>query len=108
MARRVRVECSLDAFAIKRPRLIPFGPPGWRRAAVDCHSLGRAVGVGDCGVDLLLEIAPAVFPLGEHDDARIVPLRAGGWKIGAHRSEEHTSELQSPCNLVCRLLLEKK
>src|SRR5256885_3289758 len=28
------------------------------------------------------------------------------WKI--LRSEEHTSELQSPCNLVCRLLLEKK
>src|SRR5256885_11140273 len=27
---------------------------------------------------------------------------------GCHRSEEHTSELQSPCNLVCRLLLEKK
>src|SRR2546426_6508495 len=27
---------------------------------------------------------------------------------GARRSEEHTSELQSPCNLVCRLLLEKK
>src|SRR5205807_3490210 len=28
-------------------------------------------------------------------------------KLGG-RSEEHTSELQSPCNLVCRLLLEKK
>src|SRR5256885_8545258 len=28
--------------------------------------------------------------------------------IGESRSEEHTSELQSPCNLVCRLLLEKK
>src|SRR5256885_2758964 len=27
---------------------------------------------------------------------------------GGNRSEEHTSELQSPCNLVCRLLLEKK
>src|SRR2546426_3658050 len=27
---------------------------------------------------------------------------------GTWRSEEHTSELQSPCNLVCRLLLEKK
>src|SRR5256885_9641781 len=27
---------------------------------------------------------------------------------GTPRSEEHTSELQSPCNLVCRLLLEKK
>src|SRR5688500_20056835 len=30
---------------------------------------------------------------------------ADRWGI---RSEEHTSELQSPCNLVCRLLLEKK
>src|SRR5256885_1308845 len=28
--------------------------------------------------------------------------------MGSNRSEEHTSELQSPCNLVCRLLLEKK
>src|SRR5256885_14678564 len=28
--------------------------------------------------------------------------------IEDRRSEEHTSELQSPCNLVCRLLLEKK
>src|SRR5256885_7120731 len=28
--------------------------------------------------------------------------------VAALRSEEHTSELQSPCNLVCRLLLEKK
>src|SRR2546426_4764495 len=34
-----------------------------------------------------------------------------GQRKGHHRpqrSEEHTSELQSPCNLVCRLLLEKK
>src|ERR1022692_2827752 len=30
-----------------------------------------------------------------------------GW-TQPYRSEEHTSELQSPCNLVCRLLLEKK
>src|SRR5256885_11171837 len=29
------------------------------------------------------------------------------WR-GVARSEEHTSELQSPCNIVCRLLLEKK
>src|ERR1039457_5186104 len=28
--------------------------------------------------------------------------------VNVPRSEEHTSELQSPCNLVCRLLLEKK
>src|SRR3989454_8445286 len=39
----------------------------------------------------------------------------GDWQIAcvvsrskSCRSEEHTSELQSPCNLVCRLLLEKK
>src|SRR5256885_6709961 len=36
----------------------------------------------------------------------------GNWSGHRHRahrrSEEHTSELQSPCNLVCRLLLEKK
>src|SRR5256885_4034634 len=29
-------------------------------------------------------------------------------ELQSQRSEEHTSELQSPCNLVCRLLLEKK
>src|SRR2546426_3461212 len=32
----------------------------------------------------------------------------GGARASGTRSEEHTSELQSPCNLVCRLLLEKK
>src|SRR5256885_8904177 len=36
---------------------------------------------------------------------RNIPLAR---KPEAIRSEEHTSELQSPCNLVCRLLLEKK
>src|SRR5205807_10256211 len=33
---------------------------------------------------------------------------ASDWQGFSPRSEEHTSELQSPCNLVCRLLLEKK
>src|SRR5256885_11423672 len=41
-----------------------------------------------------------------------LPLARVGQRLGAGhqagRSEEHTSELQSPCNLVCRLLLEKK
>src|SRR2546426_6891617 len=36
------------------------------------------------------------------------PVPAHRQPAVAHRSEEHTSELQSPCNLVCRLLLEKK
>src|SRR5256885_11928565 len=35
-------------------------------------------------------------------------LRVPGRSARRRRSEEHTSELQSPCNLVCRLLLEKK
>src|SRR2546426_6430454 len=38
----------------------------------------------------------------QHDD----DLRAEPDEHGHARSEEHTSELQSPCNLVCRLLLE--
>src|SRR3989454_5906659 len=42
--------------------------------------------------------------------ARLAALTSGGAipDLGDYRSEEHTSELQSPCNLVCRLLLEKK
>src|SRR5205807_4396653 len=39
--------------------------------------------------------------------ARIWSRNENGERDGL-RSEEHTSELQSPCNLVCRLLLEKK
>src|SRR5256885_7928492 len=47
--------------------------------------------------------AAASDSLWRHDVAnRTRPRR------GRRRSEEHTSELQSPCNLVCRLLLEKK
>src|SRR2546426_2921083 len=37
-----------------------------------------------------------------------IPYQRQVFDQGAVRSEEHTSELQSPCNLVCRLLLEKK
>src|SRR5256885_6386922 len=36
------------------------------------------------------------------------PTRLARRRTRLGRSEEHTSELQSPCNLVCRLLLEKK
>src|SRR3989454_8532923 len=44
---------------------------------------------------------PAGVPYGMHT------LGGADW-VYVVRSEEHTSELQSPCNLVCRLLLEKK
>src|SRR3989454_7642975 len=36
------------------------------------------------------------------------PRTRAAFVLSRNRSEEHTSELQSPCNLVCRLLLEKK
>src|SRR5205807_10199843 len=46
----------------------------------------------------------------EQDKELVVPAALDRAKqgVGQDRSEEHTSELQSPCNLVCRLLLEKK
>src|SRR5256885_8901939 len=61
-----------------------------------------------------------IYTLSLHDALPIYPLAVAeilaGWHLDGqtlmaallHRSEEHTSELQSPCNLVCRLLLEKK
>src|SRR5256885_3477624 len=52
------------------------------------------IGPGDEAGDLSEMVHPAL-------DRRVAILRG-------ERSEEHTSELQSPCNLVCRLLLEKK
>src|SRR6266850_5269764 len=62
--------------------------------------------------------APDAPELGPSTWARLrigsrVPVYTGGTTgnmtyidVGTNRSEEHTSELQSPCNLVCRLLLE--
>src|SRR5256885_3115343 len=48
--------------------------------------------------------------VGDAEDLRLddLPLFDVGEGPLVQRSEEHTSELQSPCNLVCRLLLEKK
>src|SRR6266850_6740249 len=60
-----------------------------------------------------------VVPRAERERASLEPVRRARQRVAlqrrhqlravrALRSEEHTSELQSPCNLVCRLLLEKK
>src|SRR5256885_8439437 len=45
--------------------------------------------------------------VGRRSNAR-ASLCTAEHRLDDQRSEEHTSELQSPCNLVCRLLLEKK
>src|SRR2546426_6046910 len=57
------------------------------------------------GVDLALAIAE-----GDRVDpgAELAVAERPDLAVIVQRSEEHTSELQSPCNLVCRLLLEKK
>src|SRR5256885_10970307 len=74
-------------------------------------------------VRVALPEAPLILVAGDHDTPRttetgtILKLyEAVGAEVVVDaprrlvfpRSEEHTSELQSPCNLVCRLLLEKK
>src|SRR5256885_8253470 len=65
----------------------------------------RPVGIA---VDGLVELAAAgrAERSAEVELADVAVLITGG--VVEPRSEEHTSELQSPCNLVCRLLLEKK
>src|SRR5256885_10159013 len=64
------------------------------RSAADGLARSRPVG-SDSGPGS----EPGLPPPGRPHDFR---------RLEEHRSEEHTSELQSPCNLVCRLLLEKK
>src|SRR2546427_4006057 len=80
------------------------------RTAVIAPAIGTEVVGGD------VVVQPATRPLQLRADAeRAVgagvhaqPPRVAGLALRAPRSEEHTSELQSQSNLVCRLLLEKK
>src|SRR5256885_7833469 len=65
---------------------------GMARASVVDLQLGQQFGLA-CGLQRVEHVAQVAF----HHGQQLVD-----------RSEEHTSELQSPCNLVCRLLLEKK
>src|SRR5256885_11894553 len=83
-----------------RPRLAS-SPRGWwmmgvaRRAAISLCVIFFLVGVAaGCGGD---NGAPRLFN-------RLIFLTRQSGDYDIRRSEEHTSELQSPCNLVCRLL----
>src|SRR5256885_6919764 len=49
---------------------------------------------------------PVLKSTGRHQNQNLLNTQPNPRRT--RRSEEHTSELQSPCNLVCRLLLEKK
>src|SRR5256885_3254316 len=72
-----------------------------------------------CSSDLPIGAIQLPFASGDRTEVRLVvsnngtapvppAVQLGKADIFEMRSEEHTSELQSPCNLVCRLLLEKK
>src|SRR5256885_6457965 len=75
-----------------RSSISGFLPGYWLRLWRD---RGRYIALG--ALTLVMKRLELVFLLRSQDGQDLLV-----------RSEEHTSELQSPCNLVCRLLLEKK
>src|SRR5256885_8617364 len=88
---------------IRRPPRSPLfpSPPLSRSLAVEAYRISPTLDAKDAilGAASSRELGP--------------PLHGGGGafrsvSFSPDRSEEHTSELQSPCNLVCRLLLVKK
>src|SRR2546426_5841388 len=89
------------------PRLMPVVSPG---AVYGAHGLGLpARQKADMRASPRLPL-----PARRRKEAERPPCDSAAHRCRSHlsrqrcRSEEHTSELQSPCNLVCRLLLEKK
>src|SRR2546426_7046677 len=92
-------------------------PGGQVRDSLDDQQGGAISGVGGrChGLSALRHERPTLAP-SRHPRTILRITAPRDEDVGAfvhkllrrRRSEEHTSELQSPCNLVCRLLLEKK
>src|ERR1039457_222694 len=83
--------------------------------AVFCLNKTKTAGSGFTSVFFLMIRRPprstlfpytTLFRSARFDHVEVTTF-AGGLGHGDPRSEEHTSELQSPCNLVCRLLLEQ-
>src|SRR5256885_11548122 len=72
----------------------------------------RIVDLVRCRSCANIAVGPALFsdkyPSGPHPAFLQCQTFMVAFLLANKRSEEHTSELQSPCNLVCRLLLEKK
>src|SRR2546426_5240378 len=83
----------------------------FRALSTDVKSVQHTAVIDDDDV----EIGRMLLKRSKHDMRMLVELTqpapksiaVQGHKVEIYRSEEHTSELQSPCNLVCRLLLEK-
>ena len=62
----------------------------------------------DCAMNCRNELGAFFYVAPQLKQAKAIAWSRLKSRVGKIRSEEHTSELQSPCNLVCRLLLEKK
>src|SRR5256885_12058955 len=87
-----------------------------RRSMIISDAEKRTIAYHEAGHTLVADFLPGTDPV--HKVTIIPRGRALGltqqlplddkYNYSKDRSEEHTSELQSPCNLVCRLLLEKK
>src|SRR2546426_9660801 len=93
----------------------PVAPAAVARLPRQVKLFGAVSLLNDFASEMIYPLLPALVTgvlgagpqaLGALDGA--ADFAAAFVKLGAGRSEEHTSELQSPCNLVCRLLLEKK
>src|SRR2546426_3351208 len=103
---RVLLDDTEDPAAVLLARQLDIEVPdleleqaGQELPVVHIRAMSRVFVAAGAGVDAntlpLRAVEPLQYAVVEADE-------------GAERSEEHTSELQSPCNLVCRLLLEKK
>src|SRR5437588_8592629 len=72
------------------------------------RSRGRAAGDGRCDAGRLRSLGVSVLGGQRQERAHLWTLALSSAAHQSPRSEEHTSELQSHSDLVCRLLLEKK
>src|SRR2546426_9415388 len=108
VAPRADVNVTVASSARSKQVLLALAAAGEAEVVRDPGDAGGAARLGDVGRDVSCSSARHA---GDHL-ALLEPLhdrlRRGALDLGQRRSEEHTSELQSPCNLVCRLLLEKK
>src|SRR5256885_11545659 len=101
---------------IRRPPRSPLFPYTTlfrsRFGAADTVDLGSRLPIWRGGVRILQDFWLTGSGLNTYGVATLFypAIVTGSHLAEAHndRSEEHTSELQSPCNIVCRLLLEKK
>src|SRR5215467_7602125 len=102
--------------ALSSNAAVVTGPPGVPPAAAVAASSAVQITVPGWELDgswvssssMLCALIPLTSAASRTAAVWPVPRTGAGPADRGSRSEEHTSELQSPCNLVCRLLLEKK